>query len=245
MIGQTILVVTPVYNSEETLEKAIQSILSQRCSNLILTIVDDCSTDNSLKIAKQFLSDPRVSIYRSKKNMGAYYSRNFGLYINRNRKWDYFTTHDADDISNPKRYATLLKYLRGRVNGVQDIFMRRYLESNEAIDEQLTMAHALFTRDVFNAIGYFDDVRFGADWEHWARLKQYNALTEQTTTNCRIVLGDSYIHDKNLTVTIPIGSKKRMDYIKKVLRRTSGVSDTDKLYTDFATYPDLTSKVGK
>ena len=235
----------PVYNAEATLENAIKSVLSQRHSDLILTIVDDCSTDDSLRIAKKFLSDPRVSVYHSKQNMGAYYSRNFGLHINRNRKWDYFTTHDADDISNPKRYAILLKYLKNNVNGVQDIFTRRYLESNRAIDEQLTMAHALFTRNVFDAIGYFDDVRFGGDWEHWTRLKLYNSLTEQTTTNCRVVLGDSYIHGNNLTVTIPIGSKRRMDYIKRVLRRTSRVSDKSLLYTNFVTHPGLTNKISK
>lgn len=235
--------VMPVYNAEATLEKAIRSILSQRHSDLILTIVDDCSTDGSVQIAKKFLSDPRVSLYRNKRNMGAYYSRNFGLHINRKRNWDYFTTHDADDTSNPRRYATLLKYLKNNVNGVQDIFTRRYLENNEAIDEQLTMAHAIFTRSVFDSIGYFDEVRFGGDWEHWIRLKQYNSLTEQTTANCRIVLGNSYIHKNNLTVVVPIGSKKRMDYIKKVLRRTTRISDKSLLYKNFTTHPGVTSKI--
>ena len=236
MGNQTILVIMPAYNAEATIEAAIKSILSQSHKDLKLTIVDDCSTDKTLSIAKTFMSDKRVSVYSNKENMGAYYSRNFGLYINRKKDWDYFTTHDADDVSHVKRYATLLKYLKNNINGVQDIFVRRYLENNEPIDEQLTMAHALFTRNVFDAIGYFDDVRFGGDWEHWTRLKRYNYLTEQTTANCRIVLGDSYIHGNNLTVTIPIGSKKRTEYIKRVLKSVTRISDPDLLYKRFKIY---------
>ena len=245
MIKQTILVVMPVYNAEKTLERAIRSILRQRHSDIILTIVDDCSTDSSLEIAKSFLSDSRVSVYQNSKNMGAYYSRNFGIYVNKSRHWQYFTTHDADDTSHPRRYITLLKYLKNNVNGVQDVFARRHLDTNEIIDEQLTMAHALFTKSVFHKIGYFDDVRFGGDWEHWTRLKRHNALDEHTTANCRQVLGDSYIHGNNLTVLIPIGSKKRMAYIKQVLRKVSRVSDKKAPYKDFSPDSGITNKIDK
>lgn len=243
MRSQTILVVMPVYNSEATLEDAIQSILRQKHSNLILTIVDDCSTDNSLNIAKNFLSDPRVSVYKNKKNLGAYYCRNFGIHVNRNRSWDYFSTHDSDDVSHPKRYQTLIKYLRGSANAIQDVFARKYLDSKELIDEQLTMAHAVFKREVFDAIGYFEDVRFGGDWEHWARLKKHNSFTKKTTAACKMVLGDSFIHKTNLTVLIPIGSKKRTDYIKKVLKRLSRVESQDDLYTKFEPTGGLTIKI--
>ena len=96
---QTLLIVMPAYNAQRTLSMAIESILSQSYKNLKLVIVDDCSKDKTVDIASMYLDDHRVSLYRNMMNMGAYYSRNVGLYLNKNNHWGYFTTHDSDDIS--------------------------------------------------------------------------------------------------------------------------------------------------
>lgn len=220
MNRRTIIVSMPVYNSEDTLANAIESVLRQTYSNLHLVITDDCSTDNSLKIAKHYAKlDSRVSVYSNNENMGAYYCRNVGLYVNRNKPWGYFTTHDADDISYEDRYHTLLKALNKKVNGVQDIFTRKDLKSGKILSEKMTMAHALFTRNVFDAIGYFEQVRFGGDWEYWTRLKYFNRLNGFAVTGCEEVLGESFVHTNNLTTLIPVNSSRRKLYINKTLKR--------------------------
>jgi glycosyltransferase involved in cell wall biosynthesis len=234
MNKKTILVVMPVYNSELTIADAIKSVLRQRYEDIHLVIVDDASTDKSLEIAKSFAHDHRVTIYQNKKNMGAYYSRNYGLYAFRDKSWGYFTTHDADDISFSNRYGTMIKVLNKRVNAVQDTFIRKNLKTRATINTELTMAHAVFTREVFDSIGYFDDTRFGGDWEHWHRLKIYNKMFSSKTTSISEAMGESYIHDSNLTVLIPIGSDARKDYIEKSYAAVSDMAKTKNFYRDFS-----------
>lgn len=224
----------PAYNSEQTIGNAIESILNQSYKNLHLNIVDDCSTDNTLKIAKSFAKkDKRVSVYSNKENRGAYYSRNFGIYISRQEKWEYFTTHDADDISFSHRYETLIKYLDKDVVAVGDTFTRVRLRDNKEITDITTMAHAVFKSSVFNSIGYFEDVRFGGDWEYWARLREFNKINGFTTRNCNVPLGISYIHGNNLTVQIPEQSPQRARYIKQTRKKLIGFSESRDYYQDF------------
>ena len=214
-MNKKLLIVMPVYNSEKTLSMAIESILDQSHSDFYLIIVDDCSTDSSLDIAKTYLKDKRVSLYRNKENRGAYYSRNIGIYYGQKLKWDYFTTHDSDDISFPDRYKTLLdKINKDNVNGIQDVFLRVDLESKKELRTVLTIAHAVFKKSVFDAIGYFEETRFGADWEYWQRLTHYNKTVGKTTIAHKEVVGKSFVHKNNLTVKIPIGSQKRRIYIQ-------------------------------
>jgi glycosyltransferase involved in cell wall biosynthesis len=233
MNSNTLLVVMPVYNAEETLSSAIESILTQEHKDLHLTIVDDCSTDGSLEIAKQYLSDPRVTIYKNKKNMGAYFSRNLGLYVNKDRSWKYFTTHDADDVSYPQRYTILTSLLQGSAAAVQDSFVRKDLATRKHIKAGLTLAHAAFSRRVFDDVGYFDNVRFAGDWEHWERVKRYARRSRLTMKSYAKTLGESYIHDKNLTVLVPVGSTERQDYVRSALKALDKMSVQDEFYRGF------------
>jgi hypothetical protein len=188
-----------------------------------------------------------VSLYQNKKNMGAYYGRNFGLYIMRNEPWKYFTTHDSDDVSYRHRYSKLIKVIESHQpsNGVQDVFARVDINSKRVIEKSLTIAHAVFKRSVFDAIGYFDGVRFGGDWEHWQRLKHYNARNKMGTRSLRSTQGDSFIHDKNLTVLIPINSPKRKKYIEDTYKKLVKMDKVNNYYYGFVRPAGTTVKVRK
>lgn len=217
MDANTILVVMPVYNAEKTLRSAIDSILNQTYSNLKLVLVDDFSSDSSLEIAKEYNSDRRVTVIRNTENMGAYYCRNVGLYKFRNESWGYFTTHDADDVSNPNRLEVMHRYLKNnRTVAVQDTWERRRLSTKQSISVSLTCAHAMFKRSVFKQLGYFDMMRFGADWEHWARVNLLNKTNNGMTRSIKEVMGNSYVAKTNLTEQIPAGSGPREAYIEEM-----------------------------
>lgn len=237
----------PMYNSEKTAEAAIKSILSQKHSNLSLVIVDDCSTDQSLAIARYFLKDPRVSVYQNTKNMGAYYSRNLGLYVSRNEQWDYFTTHDADDVSSRNRYSVIMDEFSSKKNviAVQDTFERVDLLSETSLGISMTMAHAVFSRQVFDDLGYFDNsTRFAADWEHWQRVKMYSGKFKNVKIiGCTKTLGKSYVHQNNLTVTVPVGSKPRMQYVERATKRLESMQLSGNFYSSFEKPAGISKKI--
>lgn len=231
---QTLVVIMPAYNSEATIGKAIESILSQSYRNLRLVVVDDCSTDSTLAIAKSYLRDDRVAIYKNNKNSGAYYARNVGLAAVKDVSWYAFTTHDADDVSFEHRYVRSIKFLKKpRFVAVQDTFRRIDLKTKKNLGESLTMAHAVFAREVFEKIGYFEVVRFGADWEYWLRMNAYSKHERMRSISIQEVVGESYVHKDNLTVQIPIGSALRRKYIKDSYANMIPMNSNFNWYRDF------------
>lgn len=95
-------VIMPVYNSEEYLETAVNSVLSQTFSDLELICVDDCSGDNSLEILNRISErDSRLKVISLEKNGGAGNARNTGM---REAAAEYITFVDADDFIDPELY---------------------------------------------------------------------------------------------------------------------------------------------
>jgi glycosyltransferase involved in cell wall biosynthesis len=234
MNPHTLLVVMPVYNSEKTLDNAIKSILDQTYENFVLFIVDDNSSDKSFEIAQKYTNDRRVVVHKNKINLGAYYCRNLGLYLNKDLSWGYFTTHDSDDISYPDRFAKMIRVLRSRqIRGVQDMFERKRIDTNISLGAKITMAHAMFKKEVFNEIGYFETVRFGADWEYWARFLLKNKIINKRHVTIKEVLGESFVHENNLTIQVPVGSAKRKKYVGISKEKHKEMSKNNNFYIKF------------
>mgnify|MGYP001288359611 CR=1 FL=1 len=60
MIDRTISVVIPTFNREKVLKRAIDSVVSQTYDKWELIIVDDCSSDSSVKISKEYTLIPNI-----------------------------------------------------------------------------------------------------------------------------------------------------------------------------------------
>jgi len=86
-------VVIPLYNKEHFVKKTIQSVLNQTFQKFEVIIIDDGSTDNSLKKVKEF-NDERIRVYKQG-NKGASYARNKGVDHSR---YEWIAFLDADDI---------------------------------------------------------------------------------------------------------------------------------------------------
>ena len=65
-------IITPSYNSAAFIAETIESILSQTYTNWELLITDDCSTDNTCTIIRDFIQkDNRIKLYKLEHNAGA------------------------------------------------------------------------------------------------------------------------------------------------------------------------------
>ena len=77
MKPELVSVIMPTYNAGKFLADSIESILSQTYANLELLITDDCSTDGTIDILKDFAQrDKRVKVKYLKSNVGPAIARN-------------------------------------------------------------------------------------------------------------------------------------------------------------------------
>ncbi len=89
-------IIIPVYNMAESIGDSIISVYNQSFQDYEIICIDDCSTDNSYEILKNYsLKDDKISIYKMKKNSGAGKCRNLGL---SKAKGKYVAFLDSDDI---------------------------------------------------------------------------------------------------------------------------------------------------
>lgn len=94
LMNPTISIIVPVYNTEQYLNRCIDSILSQSFTNFELLLIDDGSTDKSGDICDEYArKDERIKVFH-KKNGGVSSARNMGLDFARG---EWITFVDADD----------------------------------------------------------------------------------------------------------------------------------------------------
>jgi glycosyltransferase involved in cell wall biosynthesis len=100
-------VVMPVFNAENYLEQAIESILNQSYTNLDIVIINDGSTDNSKNIILNF-EDKRLRYFENPVNWGIVKTRNRCLEEARGK---YIAVLDSDDIAFPERIKEQVEFL--------------------------------------------------------------------------------------------------------------------------------------
>ena len=101
-----ISVIVPMYNAEKYLSLCINSILAQTFKDFELILIDDCSKDKTLEVAKSF-NDSRIKILQNKKNLGMPGAvRNVGIDAARG---EYIYFCDDDDAILANGLEVLLK----------------------------------------------------------------------------------------------------------------------------------------
>ena len=101
MRPELVSVIMPTYNAGKFLADSIESILSQTYANLELLITDDCSTDGTIDILKDFSQrDKRVKVKYLKSNVGPAIARNRSI---ERAKGRYIAFCDCDDRWMPEK----------------------------------------------------------------------------------------------------------------------------------------------
>lgn len=98
----TISVIMGIYNCENTLPEAIESIITQTYKDWELIMCDDASTDDTFNIAFRYTKQyPNIILLRNKENKGLSYTLNKCLSKSQGK---YIARMDGDDISLPERF---------------------------------------------------------------------------------------------------------------------------------------------
>lgn len=101
-----ISVVLPVYNVAQYIRECLDSIINQTFSDFEVICVDDCSTDNTLRIIDEYIKkDERIRIIHHQNNSGPGIARNTGI---DEAKGEYIIFIDSDDCVDIKLFETLI-----------------------------------------------------------------------------------------------------------------------------------------
>jgi len=96
------------FNAETYLEEAIDSVLSQDFTDFELIVIDDGSTDQTVKVVESY-TDNRIKLHQNGTNRGIVYSRNKGIELS---SGTYIGMLDADDIALPGKFRKQVEFLQ-------------------------------------------------------------------------------------------------------------------------------------
>lgn len=175
-----VTVIIPAYEAEETLLTTLQSLQEQTWKNLEVFVVDDCSPDQTFALASDFIAaDPRFQLLQTPVNSGPYVARNLAL---QKATGDFITINDADDWSHPQKIEVQARHLIENPSIIANMSnqarmtegFKFYRRGNPGFFIQPNMSSLMFRRkEVVEAIGYWDSVRFAADSEFTQRLQRH------------------------------------------------------------------------
>ena len=185
-------VVIPLYNKEDTIARALQSVLDQTFQNFEIIVVDDGSTDKGPCIVDTF-DDSRIRIIHQK-NQGVSAARNRGIteagneliaFLDADDEWlpGFLMTIQQLIDAHPNCNAYGSRYLFGLpdgqtrpclIRGLDDGFsgvLNDYFRIASRSDPPINSSSVVVRKTAINAVGGFPlEIKTGEDLLTWARL---------------------------------------------------------------------------
>ncbi|MBA3403192.1 MAG: glycosyltransferase family 2 protein [Gemmatimonadaceae bacterium] len=107
MVNPLVSVLMTAYNREQYVGEAIESVLSSTYRDFELIVADDCSTDSTVDIVRQYArSDDRITLIVSETNLGDYPNRNR---VASHAKGEYLKYVDSDDVIYPHGLEVMIR----------------------------------------------------------------------------------------------------------------------------------------
>ena len=173
------------YNREKYIGAAIESVLASSYQHFEIIIVDDCSTDNTLRIIKDYeKKDTRIKVYKNEKNLTDYPNRNKAASY---AKGKYLKYIDSDDILYPFGLEMIINRIESHDTAAVCFAKRSFqtqpfpilLNPHQSyylhfIDNILIFSNAptsaIINREKFNAAGGFSGLNQYGDYEFWLKI---------------------------------------------------------------------------
>lgn len=178
-----ISIITACYNSENTIEDSIKSVISQDYQNFEYLIIDGKSTDNTLSIVNKYQSDPRIKII-SEKDKGLYDALNKGITLSTG---DVVAILNSDDVLYDKYifssvissfddnsqivYANVQYYNNDFTKVIRD-----YISGKNSNDYWCPAHPSMYVKkEVFGKIGLYNiDYKICSDYDFMIRCNRNN-----------------------------------------------------------------------
>lgn len=176
-------IVMPVYNGEKYLRQSLTSIIEQTFQDWELIIVNDCSSDSSLQIMKEFRSkDKRIKIVNNEVNQKLPKSLNIGFKYATGQYWTWTSDDNLYDINC---ISKMTKYLDDNDNiglvctdeyFIDDrgrILLEKKRDAADFFIRNCVGASFMYRASVANTVGEYDPLMFLVeDYDYWLRIKR-------------------------------------------------------------------------
>ena len=234
-----ISIIVPCYNSAKYIRRCVESVLKQTYREFELLLIDDCSTDNSFSILKEYeKKDSRVRVYQNDTNGGtAAKARNNGI---TKATGDYVMYIDSDDYLPVDAleilYNNIIKYnadisvggyykdIDGKITSKKFHFIKRKYSKKSALKHFLNYKTIsgypwakLYKKSVIEKIKFREDVRLGEDATYVfnSRCNSNVICFNKKPTYCYCIRSDSAsAHGGNLN-NDELTTLKQLDVIRK------------------------------
>lgn len=226
-------IIIPCFNVEDTIQRTIDSIISQKFEDYEVILVEDRSTNDRtfekcLKIAEQ---NPKISLYRNPHNSGLGASRNLGLQY---AKGSYISFIDSDDwydtnalaIFDQKTNETPEAEVIAFSFSLYDCTKKKFAIADRAIPNEKTSG--------IEALEYFITGKYRL-WQAGTKIYKKSFLAENNIKNSENILyedSELIIKAFGLAKTVLL-VKDRLMWIDRSTDRSSIMRDNKVRYSNF------------
>ncbi|HMG81451.1 MAG TPA: glycosyltransferase family A protein [Ferruginibacter sp.] len=169
------------YNREKYIADAIESVLLLSYTNFELIIVDDCSKDNTIQIAKKYeANDSRIKVYENEINLGDYPNRNKAAGY---AKGKYLKYLDSDDMIFPGSLSFMVNTMEQYPDAGLGVSSRTVTTTTYLTSKQAYQLHfferglldngptgTIINTEKFIHCGGFKAIRNVSDLDMWLRM---------------------------------------------------------------------------
>ena len=178
-------VIIPVYNREDTIIKALKSVVNQTFKDFELIVVDDGSTDDTVKKIQN--SGIKVSLIVHAENYGVSAARNYGILKATSPLIAFL---DSDDYWLPHKLQEQITFFKENIHAVACQTREKWIRKDRHVNPGLrhiktggdvflnsldlcmiSPSAVMIKRSVFDDIGFFDEALTACeDYDLWLRL---------------------------------------------------------------------------
>tara|TARA_B100000676_G_C18090203_1_gene858966 strand:- start:6906 stop:7589 length:684 start_codon:yes stop_codon:yes gene_type:complete len=213
------------YNSQATISKSVESILSQSYEDIELLICDDGSIDDTYKTIEEYSkADKRISIFKNEKNIGLTKSLNF--LINKS-DGEFIARQDDDDISLEQRIEKQIKVIndlnldfvtsRAKILGTDKLIpgISFNLPVSFVMNFKNPFIHGtlLIKKKILNDVGNYD--------ERFYYAQDYKLFSDLVAKGYKYTTIKEPLYRLNVKDNISNNFKKEQDYYSRCVRNNS------------------------
>lgn len=185
-----ISIVVPVYNAEKYLQKCIQSILAQTYSDWELVLIDNGSTDESMRICKEYAGmEERISAIHQYRNQGVSAARNLGM---EQCRGEFITFIDADDWVKEDYLETLVKLQKSSKAPIVICGYEAVYDEDRNKKNNFTGSKDSRTVKVYNVKEYLQEYLLEGNTHCWGILFE-SCLLEQLKFPTNLTIGEDLL----------------------------------------------------